>query len=146
MAALAYLFEGSSGSREPDRARQKAHLLLLGSLDEPGDSPQRHAARPTARVHGARRFLPGVVTLIALVGLWFGAGALAAVGRSMPSATQKGLLKVDGGYAYVVRPGDTLWSIATRLVPSADPRPLVDRLAAELHGTTLRPGEVIVVP
>jgi Tfp pilus assembly protein FimV len=32
---------------------------------------------------------------------------------------------------YVVRPGDTLWGIASRLAgPEADPRPVVDALAA----------------
>lgn len=47
---------------------------------------------------------------------------------------------------YVVHPGDTLWSIAVRLSPrGADPRPVVDELAAANHlsgalvaGQTLR--------
>ena len=29
---------------------------------------------------------------------------------------------------YVVEPGDTLWSIARRVAPDQDPRPVVDRL------------------
>jgi Tfp pilus assembly protein FimV len=53
---------------------------------------------------------------------------------------------VAGGYAYVVRPGDTLWSIASRLEPGRDPRPLVDRLSSQVRGGRLLAGSVLVVP
>ncbi len=43
----------------------------------------------------------------------------------------------------VVRPGDSLWSIAQRLAPGSDPRPVVDALAAARHGAVLQPGETI---
>jgi Tfp pilus assembly protein FimV len=43
----------------------------------------------------------------------------------------------------VVRPGDSLWSLASRLAPGSDPRPVVDALAAARHGTVLVPGETI---
>jgi Tfp pilus assembly protein FimV len=48
--------------------------------------------------------------------------------------------------ADVVKPGDTLWSIASRLEPSGDPRPLVAQLQSELHGATLDPGARLVLP
>jgi LysM domain len=48
--------------------------------------------------------------------------------------------------AYVVQPGDTLWSIAVRLEPHRDPRPLVDRLVAEHGSATLVVGERIALP
>jgi hypothetical protein len=47
---------------------------------------------------------------------------------------------------YVVRPGDSLWSIVGHLEPGRDPRRVVDALAAVRHGTPLVPGEVIVWP
>ncbi len=47
---------------------------------------------------------------------------------------------------YVVQPGDTFWSIARHVKPSADPRPLVDRLVAAHGGTTLHVGERIPIP
>jgi hypothetical protein len=43
----------------------------------------------------------------------------------------------------VVRPGDSLWSVASRLAPGSDPRPVVDALAEARHGTGLVPGETI---
>jgi hypothetical protein len=43
----------------------------------------------------------------------------------------------------VVRPGDSLWSVASRLAPDSDPRPVVDALAEARHGTVLVVGERI---
>lgn len=44
---------------------------------------------------------------------------------------------------YVVRSGDSLWSIAQQLQPDADPRPLVDALAERAGSSALRPGQRI---
>ena len=50
--------------------------------------------------------------------------------------------------AYVVRPGDTLWSIATRFAPSTDPRIVVDaiRSANGLDPAALVPGQQLSIP
>jgi hypothetical protein len=50
--------------------------------------------------------------------------------------------------AYVVRQGDTLWSIARRLEPGRDPRPLVDAISAanEVDAGALVPGRMLEVP
>jgi nucleoid-associated protein YgaU len=48
---------------------------------------------------------------------------------------------------YVVQAGDTLWSIAERLSPGQDPRPVVDAIA-EANGVRagdLVPGQTLVV-
>jgi hypothetical protein len=47
---------------------------------------------------------------------------------------------------YVVQPGDTLWSIARRVAPDRDPRPVVDEMlkANDLHGG-LQAGQELVV-
>jgi LysM repeat protein len=49
---------------------------------------------------------------------------------------------------YVVRPGDTLWSIAQRVSPGEDPRPVVDLLtsANDLEPGNLVPGQTLIVP
>ena len=48
---------------------------------------------------------------------------------------------------YVVRPGDTLWSIA-RGIQDGDPRPLVDAIQAanKVDPGALVPGEVLSIP
>ena len=48
---------------------------------------------------------------------------------------------------YVVEPGDTLWSIARRVAPGRDPRPVVDALVEsnDLHGG-LQAGQELSVP
>jgi hypothetical protein len=45
----------------------------------------------------------------------------------------------------LVHPGDTLWSIAERIAPDADPRKVVDAIAAARGTADLRAGEQIEV-
>ena len=49
--------------------------------------------------------------------------------------------------SYVVREGDTLWSIARGLSPGSDPRPIVDLLSATngVDAGRLVPGQTLVV-
>ena len=49
---------------------------------------------------------------------------------------------------YVVRPGDTLWSIAVRVSPGSDPRGVVDRIARAngVETTRLVPGQRLILP
>jgi len=81
-----------------------------------------------------------VVAAIAASGLGFLAGHATAVTSHAAASSHR---------VYVVRPGDTLWSIALRLGgPGADPRPLVDRLTALNHvrDAGITPGERLVLP
>jgi hypothetical protein len=43
----------------------------------------------------------------------------------------------------VVQPGDTLWSLASRLAPGSDPRAVVDALVQARGSSTVVPGETI---
>jgi hypothetical protein len=43
---------------------------------------------------------------------------------------------------YVVRPGDSLWTVAHHVAPSTDPREVIDELG-HVYGDELIPGEVI---
>ena len=43
----------------------------------------------------------------------------------------------------VVREGETLWSLAERIAPGSDPRPWVDKFAAQLGRSDLHTGEQI---
>jgi hypothetical protein len=110
------------------------------------------AAAPTrtrvaqARPRGLRRLLPGVATLAVLAALFAGAQELNSL-RARPPVVLQGSVEVHPGeYAYVARPGDTLWSIASRVEPSGDPRPLVADLETQLHGATLQPGDRLLLP
>ena len=43
--------------------------------------------------------------------------------------------------AYVVRPGDTLWTIAAEIAPDDDPRAVVDALREANGGAELQVGQ-----
>jgi LysM domain len=49
------------------------------------------------------------------------------------------------GDVYVVQPGDTLWSIAERLEPNADPRPVVAKLRELIADVEVDVGDRIPV-
>ena len=63
-----------------------------------------------------------------------------------PLTAPEGPSRAVAAHVYVVRPGDTLWSIAGRVHPGADPRPLAQALTSELGGADLRPGESLQLP
>jgi hypothetical protein len=48
----------------------------------------------------------------------------------------------------VVQPGQTLWSIASKADPYADPRAVIQEIIDEnqLPGTGIHPGQVLLVP
>jgi Tfp pilus assembly protein FimV len=67
--------------------------------------------------------------------------AVVAAGRASARAARPVVAR-----HYVVRPGDTLWDIASRVAgPRGDPRPLVDRLLRENHlqRSDLAPGQIL---
>ncbi len=123
----------------PARTPRPAFVVLEGGL-----APAR-----MARVYRRRRLgalLVGVVLLS--VGLVAGRAALVAVTPQPPPAAT-GTVAVrpaaTAGPVVVVRPGDTIWSVARRLQPEGDVRPLVDRLAAAHGPDSLQAGEAIPV-
>jgi hypothetical protein len=115
-------------------------------------SPHRRpTARPELRLVGPlppRFWYRRVAVLLAALLLIAGAGlVLRAAGGSIthepPAApANPSPLTAD----YVVQPGDTVWSVARRLQPEGDVRPVVDRLVAARGGAAgLTVGEVIHV-
>ena len=97
-----------------------------------------HSIRPlwTRQASGFRhlgRWLL-VVALIALAGWQL---ARVALGGTEPAYT-----------VVVVQPGDTLWSIAARQYPGADPRERVQAIEAlnGLEGPVIVPGESLELP
>ncbi len=141
---------GSAGAvraRELDRAARPAVATATAATATALESPAargEHGSRPRRSPVG--RLAVAVLTVAAISAIWFGAGALRALGNSEGSVRLAGATSVSGGLRYVAEPGDSLWSIAVRVEPGEDPRALVDELEAQLHGRTLQPGDVLVLP
>jgi hypothetical protein len=89
-----------------------------------------------------RRRLVVAVMVVALVLVMAQAGA-ALGGSTLASPERRPAAADTSARSTVVRPGDSLWSVASRLAPGADPRPVVDALAEARPGTVLVPGESI---
>ena len=92
------------------------------------------------RTRVRRRRLVALCAAIGLVGVLSGPVANAVGVGGRPEA------KVSR--TYVVRPGDTLWSIAARFEPSTDPRVVVDAITSAngVDPGTLVPGQQLSIP
>jgi hypothetical protein len=80
----------------------------------------------------------GLVLLMAQAGAALGGSSLATPERGTTSSSASSPVRHT-----VVRPGDSLWSVASRLAPGSDPRPVVDALSEARDGAPLVPGETV---
>jgi len=96
-------------------------------------SPATFRRRRLAVLAGGAALIPAAQLCAALLG-------------GGPLTAPEGPSREVAAHVYVVRPGDTLWSIAARVRPGADPRPLVQTLTSDLGGASLRPGEALQLP
>lgn len=96
--------------------------------------------RLTTRGRGVLATLASVPAVVAIsIAIVSGGGALASGEQSAPGGTFQ---------TVTVMPGDTLWSVAERVAPSADPRDVVDaimRLNA-LSSARLDAGQQVAIP
>ncbi len=92
------------------------------------------------RTHVRRRIAAlAVVVGLGLIGTGQVASALGSHGDGVQRVSQR---------TYVVRQGDTLWAIASRIAPAGDPRPLIHAIqdANGVDAGSLVPGAVLRIP
>jgi len=107
-----------------------------------------HRASTSVRVR--RRRLALAVILVG-IGIALALPVSALAGRPVSSGSDSGAgtpvaTPLKPGTVYTVRAGDNLWSIATRLDPTGDPRIDVAQMAGETRSDTLMVGERIRLP
>lgn len=120
-------------------ARPETESAPVIRLDKPVARQPRSRVRLTKADRERRRRLTGLVAGAVL------ALAVGAVGNTLlrdgqPGRPVRPLAAVEGG-VYIVQPGDTLWSVAQRLSPDGDPRPLVAELRSRHGDVELQPGD-----
>ncbi|RKS68662.1 LysM domain-containing protein [Actinomadura pelletieri DSM 43383] len=107
-----------------------------------GSPHSEHA--PIRLTRRGRAVIVGFAATFTLVSLWLtvGPGALAG-GRDSRDAPSRATRIV------VVKPGDTLWDLASEADPDADPRRVVQRII-DLNGMggdpTVQPGQELRLP
>jgi hypothetical protein len=137
------LVDGGYGRRhspsiDPDARPTAGGSPVLARVPDPARLRTRR--RPSAAVRLRRTLLAASGLLV--IGLALPLGG--AGGHS--HASGPALAETTHPIEYTVQPGDTLWSIAVAVDPSADPRPLVATFASQTGSYTVEPGERIAVP
>lgn len=137
-------------------ARIRPDIIVLRSRTARSASGRAGQSTPAAgrtrekpgpiRLTRRGRVVAGVLVAIgmALAGLlWLMIGGQAEASSHLPGGSpERGMLRV------VVRPGQTLWSIAVHADPSADPRIVIGQIVSdnELTDTSIQVGQVLWVP
>jgi hypothetical protein len=124
-----------------------AALAGVGRPTRPTAVPATAAASPV-RLTKRGKIVLGLLALAAIASatvlIWLAiAGHAQAAQKAGPAAARShGMLRV------VVHPGQTLWSIAARTDPAADPRVVIQQIIDDnaLAGTAIQAGQVLWVP
>ena len=100
------------------------------------------------RTHVRRRRRIATAFLCMALALVVSAPVAGALGRHAGSAKVGVHPARSSERVYVVRLGDTVWSIAERMAGGRDPRVLVDAIAARNHidAGAIVPGQSVIVP
>jgi len=130
-------------------SRPTDQVLTPSAVIAPGPARARREVSSPAPLRLTRRgrVVVGtlIVTVVAAIALVVGlvvAGGAQATNHGQPGAGYQGMHQI------VVRPGQTLWSIASAAEPQADPRDVVQQImtANSMTGTTITAGQLLWVP
>ena len=134
----------SSSISEPARVPLTVPVLTPSAVIAPRPrgaaySPVRLTRRGRALVIG---LIVAVAAAVALLIALAAAGGAQAASHGQPGGGYQGMHEV------VVRPGQTLWSIASRAEPGADPRVVVQQImsANAMTSTAISAGQLLWVP
>ncbi len=140
------LGQGSDRDQDRDRDRDAGSPKVRADAGV-GAGAGVDVARRRARRAMVRRRRRAVALATLAAGLLCGlALPLSSLAGSPVPAHLQAQPEVAGETVYVVRPGDTLWSIALRLDHGGDPRAMAEALAAETGSAVVVPGERIPIP
>jgi len=130
---------GSGARRAATGSAVAAHYVRAGSRGKPPRVRVRLTRR--GRAVAAVLIITGVTAAVLLISLVVSGGAQ-ATNHGQARAGYQGMREI------VVRPGQTLWSIASAAEPSADPRAVVAEImsANALAGTSITTGQLLYVP
>ena len=128
------------------------HLRIVDLVTEgPVSVRQTTTRRETQATYWRRR----IVCMTLLLGLlWVMSSAAGFVNgdRSVERPQAQTLIEsaagesLTAGQVVIVKPGDTLWSIARKMQPTGDVRRLVDRIATLNNGYGLIAGQALLLP
>lgn len=126
--------------REAPKPPQRPRLRVVREAPTPLASGVRLTRRGRAVVKILATM--AILLVVALAGL-AGAAKVQAAGSGAPAGSVYRHLT-----AVVVRPGESLWSLAMQAQPHADPRVVVQEIidVNALHGSTVWAGERLWVP
>jgi hypothetical protein len=128
-----------SGQMAPAR-----RIAPAGRDLETGPRPVRTRARLTRRGRiVVAALITATVVLVAALAWLAGAARADAAGSGAPASAVYHSLR-----SVVVAPGQSLWSIAVRYDPAADPRDVIQQIIDlnALTGTSLQPGQHLWLP
>jgi hypothetical protein len=130
------------------REEYERHLRVVETVARPlrtGITVHRRRAARERMMRRRRRALLVAAAVLSLVVLAWPGHAFGGVTGSGVSVDRGGSSVLDSGMVYVVRPGDSVTTIA-RLVNPWDPAAARRSLRRELHSSVVVPGEHVLVP
>lgn len=101
-----------------------------------GGTARRSRLRMTARGRAVLLVIVAIPVIVIALAFGLSAGGATATGSSVPLST------------VTVQPGQTLWQVATKVAPSADPRDVINDIMSvnRLATATIQPGEKLEIP